>query len=164
MRTERLRLCRWTEERLADLAAMAALPEVVRYVGDGRPWSEELVRDKHEAALEHWRRYGFGWLAVFDTEFAGLVALTRRSELGVGRPAVELGFWIVPSRWGRGYATEAAAAALTMVFDHTDLVVTRHQPANTASARMVAGLGFERHGAVGGMVTSVLRGGGGNPA
>ncbi|QFZ19020.1 GNAT family N-acetyltransferase [Saccharothrix syringae] len=155
-RTERLELRRWAPEHLAELRALAVLPEIVRYVGDGRPWSESTVTTRHREVLEHWRRQGFGWLAAHDGTgaFVGLVAVTRRSgeDSGIGVPAVEVGYWVVPGAWGRGYGTEATGAVVAEVFarGHADLLVARYDPANTASGRLLAKLSFTPHHVVDG--------------
>lgn len=149
--TERLTLHRWADGHHADLAALAALPEVVRHVGDGTPWSAVTVAAKHEAALGHWRRFGFGWLAVRDRggEFVGLVSANHRTaeESGVGGPAVEIGYWVAPPAWGRGYATEATGAVVAALFARglANRLVARHYEANTASGRLLEKLSFTRH-------------------
>lgn len=150
--TDRLTLHRWQPVHLAELGALAVLPEIVRFVGDGSPWTPETVTAKHLATLDHWRRHDFGWLAVYDRPgaFVGLVSLTRRgaTDSGVGRPAVEIGYWITPARWGRGYATEASRAATREVFarGHADLITARHLVDNPASGRLLDKLSFVRHG------------------
>jgi RimJ/RimL family protein N-acetyltransferase len=64
------------------------------------------------------------------------------------RPAalgkVDLGYLFLPRAWGRGYATEACAAALAWL-DRVlpgEPVVLATQTANTASMRLAARLGF----------------------
>ncbi|MDU0288368.1 GNAT family N-acetyltransferase [Saccharothrix longispora] len=162
VRTERLELRRWAPEHLEGLRALAALPEVVRYVGDGTPWDDATVAAKHEAALEHWRRSGFGWLAVHDASGAsvGLVSVNERSvgESGIGVPAVEIGYWVAPAAWGCGYGTEAAGVVVDELFARglADRLVARHDRANTASGRLLGKLGFVPHHAVGALVYSVL--------
>lgn len=149
----RLTLHPWTDADRSRLAELAVRPEVVRHVGDGRPWSPELVSAKHEAALAHWRRHDFGWLTAYAghlvERLVGIVALTRRSaaESGIDRPAVELGYWTVPEEWGRGYATESAAAAVREVFarDLADDLIARYHPENLASAHVLDAVGFRTH-------------------
>ncbi|GAB3160795.1 GNAT family N-acetyltransferase [Amycolatopsis stemonae] len=149
--TERLTLHAWSEEFFDGLFALAQLPETVRYVGTGEPWSREYTLAKHRATLDHWASHGFGWFAVSAApgSFDGVVSLVRRSatESGLGRPAVEMGWWIAPSGWGRGYATEATTAVRDHVFDSgfAERLLAVYEPANKASARVVAKLGFAPH-------------------
>ena len=150
--TRRLSLVPWRQAHLEGLRRLAGDERVVRFVGDRRPWSAELIEARHEAALDHWNRHGFGWRAALDGytgSFVGLAALTRREpdEFGTAAPAIELGWWVGPAAWGRGIATEIAHAVRDEAFlDHgTEFVLTRHQEGNTASARIIARLGLVHH-------------------
>ncbi|HET6705596.1 GNAT family N-acetyltransferase [Amycolatopsis sp.] len=149
--TERLTLHAWSEEFFDGLFALAQLPETVRYVGTGEPWSHEYTLAKHRATLTHWAEHGFGWFAVSAApgSFDGVVSLVRRSagESGLGLPAVEMGWWIAPSGWGRGYATEATKAVRDRAFESgwADRLLAVYEPVNKPSGRVVAKLGFAPH-------------------
>jgi len=147
--TDRLTLHAWSEEFFEDLFALARLPEITRYVRHGRPWSRDYTISRHQSTLAHWAEHGFGWLAVRDSSFTGLVSLVRRTawETGLGVPAVEMGWWISPSAWGKGYATEATTAVRDHVFEQgfTDTLLAVYEPANSASERVVTKLGFATH-------------------
>ena len=58
--------------------------------------------------------------------------------------AHELGYWIAPRYWNRGYATEAAAAVVAMARDSLklDRLTSGHFEDNPASGRVLAKLGF----------------------
>jgi ribosomal-protein-alanine N-acetyltransferase len=146
--TERLTLHEWAEEYFDDLFALAQIPETVRYVGTGKPWTHEYTLAKHRATLAHWASHGYGWFAVSAApgSFDGVVSLVHRSptESGLGSPAVEMGWWIASSGWGRGYATEATTAVRDHVFSagFADRLLAVYEPANKASARVVEKLGF----------------------
>ena len=62
--------------------------------------------------------------------------------------ALELGYWIVPSHWGRGYATEAARAVVAAARDslRIDHLVSGHFTDNPASGAVLRKLGFEAVG------------------
>lgn len=59
-------------------------------------------------------------------------------------PAVEVGWRLGSAHRGRGYATEAAAAALSWGFDTLGLeeIVSIHEPDNVPSGRVMDRLGF----------------------
>jgi ribosomal-protein-alanine N-acetyltransferase len=151
--TERLTLHAWSEAFFDDFFALAQLPETVRYVGTGEPWTREYTLAKHRATLEHWAEHGFGWFAVSAApgSFDGVVSLVRRGavESGLGLPAVEVGWWIAPSCWGRGYATEAVAAVRDHVFasGFAERLLAVYEPVNEASVRVMEKLGFRPHSA-----------------
>ena len=62
------------------------------------------------------------------------------------RTTVEIGYFIVPARWGQGLATEAAIAVRDEAFGRVGLyeLIGRSRVENTASARVMAKAGF-RH-------------------
>ena len=63
-------------------------------------------------------------------------------------PEIELAYHVVPSRWGRGYATEAGVALLEAAWRETDLdhVVAIAFPENRASIRVMVKLGMTYEG------------------
>jgi RimJ/RimL family protein N-acetyltransferase len=65
-----------------------------------------------------------------------------------GWPGPEVGYGIVRSRWGRGYATEGAAAAVDWAFEVLGWAEVIHciDPANAASIRVAERLGARRRG------------------
>jgi RimJ/RimL family protein N-acetyltransferase len=145
--TERLTLVRWSPEHLDHLLRMSGDERVTRYVGDGLPWTAEYARRRHEGALEHWERHGFGWRAVADTatgELVGVAAAVLRDAIeGLPGRAVEVGWWIDPERWGRGLATEVARALRDEAFrTGAPAVVARWVDGNTASGRIITGIGL----------------------
>ena len=102
--------------------------------------------ERHLAELEHWNEHGFGGWALFDresSEFVGRGGL-RCVEIS-GRREVELGYAIVPERWGHGLATELSEAAVRLGFDDVGLeeIVAFTLPHNVASRRVMAKAGFE---------------------
>jgi len=62
----------------------------------------------------------------------------------------ELGYWIVPSHWGRGYATEAARAVVAAARDslRLDRLVSGHFTDNPASGAVLRKVGFAPTGRV----------------
>jgi ribosomal-protein-alanine N-acetyltransferase len=61
---------------------------------------------------------------------------------------VEVGYGMVPSRQGRGYATEAVVTLLAAVWRHEDVraVVAETLPDNVGSQRVLGRAGFIRNG------------------
>ncbi|MGP1354410.1 MAG: GNAT family N-acetyltransferase [Parasphingopyxis sp.] len=67
-----------------------------------------------------------------------------------GEDAPELGYWIRPDSWGRGYATEAAQAAIAAVRSSLGYrrIEAGHFVDNPASGRVLEKLGFRRTGRI----------------
>jgi RimJ/RimL family protein N-acetyltransferase len=151
MTTARLRLLPWEERFEDDLVRLSADPRVTRYIGDGRPWSRDFAVQRHRAHLAHWAEHGFGWRAIVRAgEVLGIAALNRLGSAvpGIDESAIEIGWWLDPRVWGRGFATEAALALREEAFARlgAECLVARFQPANLASGRVMTKLGMSRHG------------------
>lgn len=101
-----------------------------------------------ERVLDHYSQHGFGLGAVVDQasgKLSGWAGLSIPAFLPQILPAVEVA-WRLGSEWrGRGYATEAGAAWIEWGFGilELDRIVSIFEPANAASGRVMAKLGFE---------------------
>jgi RimJ/RimL family protein N-acetyltransferase len=121
-----------------------ASPEVRAHLGGPRP-RRELAR---EVPAAPGRRPG---LFVIEHEGTALGTLTldrrgaeRPGHLRAGGEEAELGYMLLPSAWGHGFAAEACAAALGWFSDAFpgEPVVLCTQTANTRSLRLATTLGF----------------------
>jgi RimJ/RimL family protein N-acetyltransferase len=145
MRSERLLLRRWRPSDRAPFAALNADPNVMRYFPATLARAEsDAFADQIEA---HFERHGFGLWAV---EVPGLAPFIGFVGLSVPRfeapftPCVEVGWRIAAEHWGRGYAPEAARAALGFGFDTVGLreVLSFTAVANQSSRRVMEKLGM----------------------
>jgi RimJ/RimL family protein N-acetyltransferase len=114
--TNRLILRRHRLDDFEDCAAMWADPEVTRHIG-GRPFSAEEVWTKLLRYAGLWALLGYGYWAIEERgthRFIGELGFAdfkRDLEPPLdGTP--ELGWALVSTAHGRGYATEAVRAAL----------------------------------------------------
>ena len=57
---------------------------------------------------------------------------------------IEIGYYLKPSSWGKGYATEICRRLLQFAFEESPLaeVVATHDPGNEASRRVLLKSGF----------------------
>src|SRR5277367_5992339 len=97
----------------------------------------------------HWAKLGFGqWVVEIPGEasFVGMVGLETVSYEAHFTPAVEVAWRLARAYWGRGYATEAARAALDYGFATLGLaeIVAVTVPANRRSRAVMERLGMGR--------------------
>lgn len=140
------------ERDVAFFVAMFADPDVMRYT-NGRTYdAPETVRvlnrvDAGEEGRESWD--GFKVLELKSTsEIIGWCGL-RRCELD-GIPEVEVGWALLPTFWGRGFATEAAQRACDYAFHELGLegIDAMIKPANSSSIAVLKRLGGRHVGTV----------------
>ncbi|MFC9690124.1 GNAT family N-acetyltransferase [Kribbella sp. NPDC056951] len=144
IRTERLVLRESEGRDRAAIVELLASAEVGAYVG-GAQDRGELERALPEVPGQ---RPGF-FVVELDGSAIGTVTLSGRNVespdyLHPEAGDVELGYLFLPHTWGRGYAAEACAAALTwFATAHPgEAVVLTTQTANERSLRLATKLGF----------------------
>lgn len=149
--TARLRL-RVPEEAEAALYARRAQEA---YATRPEPLSDERASTFAAFMIEHWRRYGFGFLVIdVAGDFGKPESIGHAGFRYVDAwpnhwpesyDAIELGYSAVPSARGRGYVTEAACAVLTAAFATFDVpsihAKCRHD--NPKSAALLLRCGME---------------------
>jgi RimJ/RimL family protein N-acetyltransferase len=160
--TARLELRPWEDSFADELYRLSSDERVMRFIGDGRPWTRERTAQRHREHVAHWREHGFGWRALFEgRRFTGVGALSFLGDLvpGIEASALEIGWWVDPSAWGRGLATEAALALREEAFGElgAERIVGRYQPANVASGRVMAKLGMRVYGDIAGPAGEPVR-------
>lgn len=143
LETKRLGLRPLALDDLDDVASLLGDAEALRFWGG--PLDREGARHWIERNIARYDADGFGRCAVVLRETRELVGdcglITTTVE---GQPEVELG-WIVRRRyWGKGIATEAAAAWLDFAFDTLgrERIVSMVSAENVASRRVAEKLGM----------------------
>lgn len=147
--TERLRLERWDRRaHAAGLAAMNADAEVMEFINGGVPLTRVESRITSDRVAAHWRTYGFGLWALIEKltgRMVGFAGVCHPLWLPGWERAVEVGWRLHRSAWGRGYATEAGRAALEYGFGGLGLaqIVAFIHPDNHRSLAVAGRLGLE---------------------
>ena len=112
--TARLRLRAWSEADLDAFAAFSADPSTARFVG-GVCSRDEAWR-RMAAYAGHWLLRGYGLWALEEKASGAFVGYSGL-WFPEGWPELELGWSLVKSAWGKGYATEAARRARRYAYD-----------------------------------------------
>jgi RimJ/RimL family protein N-acetyltransferase len=110
--TPRLRLRELTAQDEDSLAAMFADPEVMTWIGQGGVLGRDAVQRVLQRELEGYAERGYGEWALTvrgSDEMIGLCGLIDWPGLE-GRDELEVAYLLGRAWWGRGFATEAAAA------------------------------------------------------
>jgi RimJ/RimL family protein N-acetyltransferase len=144
LHTPHLTLRPFVAEDAAELYAINQQPGVLRYFPNPTPPPLEKVERFVAYQQKHWQTYGYGNWAVVPQEtgcfggWAGLQYLAETEE-------TEVGYLLAPHLWGKGYASEAASAAIKFGFEHFDFpeIIALVHPDNVASLRVASKCGLQ---------------------
>lgn len=142
--TVRLKFRRFTPDDLNELSAIRGDPDVMTYIGAGKPESVEQAQTVLNRFLAHWDQYGFGRWATIERETNKLIGWCGLSYLE-SNGDVEIGYGFAKSHWGKGLASEAAASILKWGFEDLglDRIVAVAWPENAVSRRVMERLGMK---------------------
>lgn len=126
-------------------AAFMADPEATAFLGGAQ--SRSVAWRGFVAMVGSWQVQGFAMFSVIEKATGRWLG-----RLGPwqpeGWPGTEVGWSLDRSAWGRGYASEGAAAAIDWAFEHLGWTEVIHciDPANLPSQRVAQRLGSTLRG------------------
>jgi len=144
LETERLLLREYVEDDAESFYRLNSDPEVLRFTGDDPVVTAEQARTiLRNYPMKDYRVHGFGrWACVLRSDgevigFAGLKYLPETSE-------IDLGYRLLPTHWGQGFATEACHAVVGYGFETLKLaeITALVRPENSASVRVLEKCGL----------------------
>jgi RimJ/RimL family protein N-acetyltransferase len=136
--TARLRFRTWRDDDVELASALFGDPRVTALVGG--PFDDAAVRARLEIEIANHRAHRIQYwpIALHDGESVGCCGLKPRAARWH-----ELGFYVLPAHWRRGYAIEAARAVIAHAWTlDLDALFAGHHPDNDGSRRVLAALGF----------------------
>ena len=145
IKTPRLVLREWRDADTDPFAALCADPRVMEYfpsVMDPGASAAQVARYR-----AHFAEHGFGFWAIEVpgvADYVGMCGLQHVRFQARFTPCVEIGWRLAHEFWGRGYAPEAARAALDYAFTTLGLseVVAFTTVKNARSRRVMEKIGM----------------------
>jgi RimJ/RimL family protein N-acetyltransferase len=142
LRTPRLLLREWRAEDAVPFAAMSADPALTEFL---LPPDEDWIA----RTRRRWAERGYGLFVVElpgEAPFIGVVGLSDLHHLAPAAPAIEAAWRLARPYWGKGYAFEAARAAIEDGFYRLGLdeIIAITVVANQRSRRVMERLGMTR--------------------
>jgi RimJ/RimL family protein N-acetyltransferase len=147
LRTPRLLLREWRDEDIDPFEALLAVPDVTAMLP---PLPDRAACAAWIARMRaHHDTHGFAYWAVElpgEASLVGAIGLSRVNFRDAFGEAVEIGWRLARSYWGKGYATEAARAAMDDGFYRLDIpeIVAFTVPSNERSRAVMERLGMSR--------------------
>jgi RimJ/RimL family protein N-acetyltransferase len=147
LQTERLLMRGFRDDDLDGWAAICSDPEVTRWVGDPEGLSREDAWRRMAYFVGHWGLRRCGQWALVERSTGRLVG---RAGLLYPEawPGLEVGWLVGREHWGRGFAPEAARAAMEWARTAlgADHVVSLIEDENERSQRVAEKLGMSVEG------------------
>jgi RimJ/RimL family protein N-acetyltransferase len=144
--TERLILRGYRPEDAAPLAVLQGDMQMMRFMGGE---TDDTLANAYQIILTHtghWVLHGFGKWAVEEKATGRFIGRVGFLDFPHDWPGLELGWFIAPDLWGRGYAAEAGRAARDWgfrVLGSQHMLSMIHQD-NAASMAVAAKIGETR--------------------
>jgi [ribosomal protein S5]-alanine N-acetyltransferase len=142
LKCARLGFARWTTGDLWLARALWGDPVVTRLIGG--PFSEEQIEERLAREVASMQRFGVQYWPMFGLDDGKFVGCGGLRPYKPQERVFELGFHLRPIYWGKGLAVEAGRAVIEFGFAElgTTALFAGHNPANTASRRVLEKLGF----------------------
>lgn len=146
--TPRLLLRGWTQADAAPFQQICSDPQVMEYLGEPMTLAEtEMVVTRMQAMQE---QLGYCFWAMEHRETGALMGFCGVKPGAIGTSIdgqLEIGWRMARAYWGKGYAREAAQAAINWVWINlkVDSVWAITAPANERSQALMRRLGMTRH-------------------
>lgn len=101
------------------------------------PWPYQISDATDWLAALNWGEGGYVWAITLHGQIIGMIGLED-----------ELGYWLAPEFWGKGYASEAAHAVLSDHFKNPDALPlsSGYHLGNDRSANVLVKMGFSPMG------------------
>jgi RimJ/RimL family protein N-acetyltransferase len=145
--TPRLILRHWRPSDREPFALLNADPRVMEFMPTALSREEtDRLADRIES---HFANHGFGLCAAEtrqDSRFIGFIGLSVPTFEAAFTPCVEIGWRLSAEYWGRGLATEGAAAMVRYAFETLQLeaLVSFTVPGNSRSRHVMEKIGMSR--------------------
>ncbi|MEN0049234.1 MAG: GNAT family N-acetyltransferase [Bacteroidota bacterium] len=121
-KSERLGFRTWRTEDLEAFAKLNADEEVMEHFP--KTLSKKEVETLVNKLKNHFTNQGFTYYAteiLANKEFIGMIGLAFQQYETEFTPAIDIGWRLKRSAWGKGYATEGAKRCLEYAFNELDI-------------------------------------------
>lgn len=148
-KSERLGFRNWTGEDLEEFAKLNSDEAVMEHFPN--TLSEKEVEEFIDRLKQHYIENGFTYYAteILETkEFIGMIGLAFQEYKTNFTPAIDIGWRLKSSAWGKGYATEGAQRCLEYAFNELDIntIISVCTIKNKKSEKVMKKIGMTKKG------------------
>ena len=148
METSRLKLVPYKKEDLDEYHVLMSSAPVWEYSTHSPHDQISQSEIKLANTIADYDKTGFGFQALYKKENNAFIGEAGILSLNQGANRCVLGYNLLPSFWGQGYATEITKALVAYAFDilKVERIEALVQKDNVASCRVLEKSGFRREG------------------
>jgi [ribosomal protein S5]-alanine N-acetyltransferase len=142
--TGRLFLRSWEENDFKLARTLWGDAAVMTFLGG--PLSDEKVLEKMRAEMACQEKHGVQYWPIFEKDTNDFVGCCGLRPWAYSPPeGHEIGFHLVKTKWGQGYASEVAQGVVKHAFEKLQYTMLRagHHPEHVNSRKILLRLGFE---------------------
>jgi len=121
-KSERLGFRNWSNEDLDEFAKLNSDKAVMEHFP--KTLSKKEVEELIKKLSDHYAKNGFTYYAteiLATKELIGMIGLAYQEYKTAFTPAIDIGWRLKRSAWGKGYATEGAKRCLEYAFDELSI-------------------------------------------
>ncbi len=144
LKTERLGFSEWKNELYSFALELWENPLVSKLIVTNGIFSEEEIKKRLETEILNNILYNVQYYPIFLLDKNIFVGCCGLRPYDIGECIYELGFYLKPDYWGKGYAYEAAKKIMSYAIDKINIsnIYAGHHPDNIASKKALERLGF----------------------
>ncbi len=142
MQSDRIGFSKWCESDFNFAEMLWGNQDVTKYICASGKFSIQDIKDRLHQEIVNENTQNIEYWPIFEiaaNRFMGCCGLRPYKE-----NEYEMGVHLLPEFWGKGYASEAAAAVIKYAFTglSAQKLFAGHNPNNTASRKLLNKLGF----------------------
>lgn len=149
--SERLIIREFTEEDYQSFSEVFSNPEIMKYAYMDRITNESDMREYFNTVInesqknEKRNEYELAVLSKNEDKFIGVAVIIVGYQLNRVKHA-EIGYFLLPEHWGKGYATEIAEKLTEVCFDELKMhkVVASCNSNNSSSENIMKKVGMKK--------------------
>ncbi len=145
IQSQRLIISTWTINDIEDAQKLWGDPKVMQFIDIRGGLNTQQVLQKLQQEIDRQNQYGVQYWKVQLKQSNETIGCCGLRPYDIDKSIYEIGFHIMNSHWGKGYAKEAAQTVIDYAFN--ELLIKKlfagHNPSNTTSKTMLEKLKFK---------------------
>lgn len=145
LETERIVFSRWTEDDTELANSLWGEAAVSKYITKTGRFSEREIIRRLKTEINNEEQFGMQYWPIFEKATGSFIGCCGMDPYDTEKREYGLGYHLKRRYWGRGFATEAARAAVAYAFEQLGAVLlfAGHHPDNLGSKKVIEKLGFQ---------------------